>query len=98
FVEYSYAAVGKSILVEPDQRRKLTSQPGHGGIKVNEVNPLHTFMPEDFAHRQAIAAAQNQYTARRRGGAPAHCGMYQRFVIAVFIFGGELDMSVNEQP
>src|SRR6267143_1523114 len=50
---------------------------------------------QDFANGEAIAAAKNQDSARGRDGGKA--GMYESFMVAVFIAGAELQMAVEKK-
>ena len=50
---------------------------------------------QDLAHRQAVAAAEDQDAPA--AGAAAHGGVHERLVVAVLVGRGELEVAVEEE-
>ena len=73
-----------------------SEQPGHVRIQIDQGHRFDRGMAQNLAHRQPVATAEHQHPARP--GQRAQPRMHQRFVIAVFIAGAELQVAVEKQP
>jgi len=65
------------------------------GSRIDKRDALDLGILQDFANGEAIATAENQDAARRRDGGKA--GMNERFMVAVFVAGAELQMAVEKK-
>src|SRR5260370_24528560 len=69
--------------------------PGHLGIEINWGDALDLGILRDFTSGEAVAPAENQDAARSRDSGQS--GMDKRFVVAVFVAGTELQMTVEKK-
>ena len=94
-VDHVDPRVAERIVVQRREHGMLGEQVRHLRIEVDQRDAFEVRVFEQFAHGQAVAAAQHQRAAR--AGQRRQAGMHQRFVIAVFVARAELQMRVQEQ-
>jgi len=69
--------------------------PGHLGVEIDEGDALDLRILQDFANGKAIATAKDQDAAGSGDGGEA--GMDERFMVAVFVAGTELQMAIEKK-
>src|SRR5260370_47121 len=69
--------------------------PGHLGMESKWGDGLDLGILQDFTNGEAVAPAENQDAARSRDSGQS--GMDKRFVVAVFVAGTELQMTVEKK-
>ena len=67
----------------------------HLGIEIDERDGFDLRVLENFTDGETVTAAEDQ-DATRRGDA-GEAGVYEGFVIAVFVAGTELEVGVEEE-
>src|SRR5437867_3126128 len=94
-VDDAHAGRKKRFIVELGQHGMRGEEPGHFGIEIDEDNALDLRVFQNFAKSKTVAAAKNQDAAgERNSGEPR---MYERFMVAVFVAGAELQVAVEKK-
>src|SRR5579864_213950 len=82
-------------IVELREHRMRGKQFGHLRIEIDERDAFDLGIFQDFAHSEAIAAAEDKSVARR--GDRSEARMDKGFVIAVFVARAELQVAVEKK-
>jgi len=81
--------------VEPRERRVRAPQLEDGRVQVRHRDVLDGFVFEHLARGQPVTPAQDEHAARALDLAERHVD--ERFVVAVLVAGGELEVAVQKE-
>src|SRR5712692_7304326 len=94
-VDDVHAGGKQRLVIEIRQHRVRRKNPGHLGIEIDQSDALDLRILQDFTNGEAVAPAENQDAAWSRDSGQA--GMDKRFMVAVFVAGAELQMTVEKK-
>src|SRR5579872_3027185 len=95
-IHYMNARRKEGFIVELREHRMRGKQFGHLRIEIDERDAFDLGIFQDFAHSEAVAAAEDKNVARR--GNRSEARVDKSFVIAVLIARAELQMAVEKKP